>query len=57
MKTKTHKEIQKLLADSVKRLREDEARAAQARTQLRPDIKAYRDGAIWVLEWALGKRG
>lgn len=57
MKPKTPKEIRQMLLGSVKNLREGEARAAQAKTQLRPEVKAYREGALWALEWALGKRG
>lgn len=57
MKPKTPKEIRKLAKGTREGLREAEDRAAEAGTQLRPDIKAYREGALWALEWALGKRG
>lgn len=57
MKTKTPAETKKMLADSRKGLTEAEARAAKARTTLRPEVKAYREGAIWALEWVLGKHG
>ena len=52
---KKEKEIRKCAKDSKKKLQEDENYAIQAGTELRKDIKAYKLGAIWALDWVLDK--
>lgn len=54
---KTPEEINKMIADTRKWIIDAEARAIESRTILRPEVKSYREGAIWVLEWVLGKHG
>jgi hypothetical protein len=54
---KTQKELEKQLRDTKRKLSDDKKNAAHAGTQLRPEIEAYRAGAIWAIEFALGKRG
>jgi hypothetical protein len=54
---KTQKELEKLLRDTKRKLSDDKKNAADARTHLHPEIEAYRAGAIWAIEFALGKRG
>lgn len=54
-KAKTQAQIKKMVKDTEDKLKEDEMYAVRARTVLRPEIVAYRRGAIWALEWALGK--
>ena len=57
MKLKTEQEIKKQLAGTKKNIATAAAYAAQAGVQVRADITAYKEGAVWALEWVLGKRG
>ena len=54
---KTPTEIRKQLKGTKNRIKEDDAYAAKAGVWVLPDIKAYKEGAVWALEWVLGKRG
>lgn len=55
--SKTTVQIRKMLKASKTKLDEDIRYAAQAGVTLRADIESYRRGAIWALEWVLGKHG